>query len=151
MLDWLWRTGTLAGPFLVPVAVLIFIKRPGFRFTWRSQHLFTQLFFLMYAFGLLLFAAHAYALGHGAGEFFTAFWGSPAFMTPWCFAGYIAQILSVLALALALNWSMLRQLNPRLSGTVPVHEHVNDSDRAVDAAEALQQKSAQNAHRFGKH
>lgn len=45
LLGWLLQTGALATPFLIPLAVLMFIKRPKFRFTWRSQQLFVLLFF----------------------------------------------------------------------------------------------------------
>ncbi len=141
MLDWLIRTATIASPFLLPLAILIYTKRPTFSFSWRSQHLFMQLFYAMYAFSLLLFVAHAYAVQGGAGEFFAAFWGNPLILTPWCFAAYMAQILSVVALALVVNWGMLRRLNPKLAGTPPLSEKKTPSDQAVAAVEALQQKA----------
>lgn len=96
----------------------------------------------MYAFSLLLFVAHAYATQNGVGEFFAAFWGSPLMLTTWCFAGYMAQVLCCVALLLAINWGLLRQLNPKLAGTKPIQKEPRVSDQAVDAVEALQQQSA---------
>ncbi|MDY3115710.1 MAG: hypothetical protein SOR95_07025 [Sutterella sp.] len=149
MLDWLLRTGAYATPFLIPLGILIFIKRPTFHFTWRSQQLCTQLFFVMYAFSLMLFVAHAYAVKTTPEEFFMAFWGMPSYMTVWCFSAYIAQALSIVALLFAVNWSVIRNLNPRLVGSRPLHEitSVNRSDRAVEVVEQLQQESLAKSRR----
>ena len=141
MLEWLIHTALFAAPFVFPIAILMFVKRPGFSFPWRAQSLIMPLFFVMYVFSLLLFISHAYALKGGVGEFFEAFWGNPLRMTPWCFAGYMAQILSIAMLALVLNWGVVRQLNPKLAGTKPLKQVVNPSDKAVDAIEGLQQRA----------
>lgn len=138
------NTGVLACPFLFPLAILIFVKRPKFRFTWKPQQLFVLLFFVLYAFSLLLFVAHAYATQPGVQEFFSAFWGVPVVLTTWCFAAYMAQALSCVALLFALNWGVVRQLNPKLAGTKPTETTARDSDQAVDAVEALQEKSNRN-------
>ncbi len=142
MLSWLLHTFETALPFVIPLAILAFTKQPRFTYTWQTQRLCVVIFYILYAFSLLLFVAHAYALRAGIAEFFNAFWGSPLHMTVWSFSGYLIQMLCCVALLVAINWSTLRLLSPRLRATPPLKNLDNKpkEDEVSAAFRTLNQK-----------
>lgn len=143
MLHWLLQTFETALPFVIPLGILTFTKRPTFSYTWRSQRLCVSIFYILYGFSLLLFFAHSYAVNRGFSEFFQAFWGSPLRMTVWSFSGYLVQILCCVALLVAINWSTIRLLSPRLRDKPPL-ENLNNKpqeDEVSTAFRTLNQKT----------
>lgn len=107
MLAWIATTLFLAFPFLVPLCILIYIKRPRFSYGWPGQKGAVLIFYAFYFLALMAFAAHTYALKAAVPEFFAAYYGSPLAMTIWCQVGYGAQFFSVVALLFAVNWRVV--------------------------------------------
>lgn len=142
MLHWILQTFETALPFIIPLGILTFTKRPTFAYTWRSQRLCVSIFYVLYGFSLLLFVAHCYAVKAGLSEFFQAFWGSPLRMTVWSFSGYLVQILCCVTLLVTINWGTIRLFSPRLRDTPPLKNLGNkpQEDEVSTAFQTLNQK-----------
>lgn len=64
-------------------------------------------------------------------------------MTVWSFSGYLVQILCCVALLVAINWSTIRLLSPRLRNTHPLKNLDNkpQDDEVSTAFQTLNQKT----------
>lgn len=96
-------TLTIATPFILPAAVMLFFRIRGLRWP-KRQRPFLRAALWFYGAALVCFAAHGFASGAGLFGFFEAFYGTAAEPSFWAMLGYGGQGLAALSLVMVINW-----------------------------------------------